>query len=130
MEAFVTGAAARELGRISAEACVGRVRAQMAQVIPGIGGRVERAAVYAWDADPWARGDYAWFRLGQVRALLPHLATPEGRVHFAGDHTSTRPGWMQGALDSGLRAAREVVAALGDASASQGAARPEKQPAT
>ena len=113
VEAFVTGREARTLARMPAEACVRRVRAQVAQVIPAADERVERAAVYAWDADPWARGDYAWFRPGQVRALLPHLAAPEGRVHFAGDHTSSRPGWMQGALDSGLRAAGEVAAALG-----------------
>jgi monoamine oxidase len=55
------------------------------------------------------RGDYAWFRPGQMRRFLPHLAAPQGRVHFAGDHTSTSPGWMNGALESGLRAAAEVV---------------------
>jgi monoamine oxidase len=119
VEAFVTGAAARALARLPAEACAGQVRAQLARVIPGIDGQVERAAVCAWDADPWARGDYAWFRPGQVRALLPHVATPEGRIHFAGDHTSTRPGWMQGALDSGLRAAHEVVTALGGGEATR-----------
>ncbi len=53
----------------------------------GVKRHLERGASYAWDADPWSRGDYAWFRPGQVRRFLPHLATPEGRVHFAGDHT-------------------------------------------
>lgn len=43
--------------------------------------------------------------------LLPHLADPEGRIHFAGDHTSEMPGWVQGALASGRRAAAEVAAA-------------------
>jgi monoamine oxidase len=113
LEAFVTGASARELARLPAVECVRRVREQMGRVHPGLNARVERAAVFAWDRDPWARGDYVWFRPGQVRALAPHLATAEGRVHFAGDHTSTRPGWMQGALDSGLRAAAEVLEALG-----------------
>jgi monoamine oxidase len=113
VEAFVTGTAARELARMPVDACVRQVRAQVGRLIPALEGQVERASVYAWDADPWARGDYAWFRPGQVHALLPHVATPEGRIHFAGDHTSTRPGWMQGALDSGLRAAQEVITALG-----------------
>ena len=117
LEAFVTGAHARELARLPADACVRTVREQMARIHPGLDARVERAAVYAWDRDPWARGDYAWFRPGQVRALAPHLATREGRIHFAGDHTSTRPGWMQGALDSGVRAAGEVLEALGGARA-------------
>jgi monoamine oxidase len=40
--------------------------------------------------------------------LLEHVARPEGRVHFAGEHTSNWPGWMQGALESGERAALEV----------------------
>lgn len=115
-----TVAAARELTGMLTEACTRRVREQMARVHPGLKDRVERVAVYAWDRDPWARGDYAWFRPGQVRALAPHLATAEGRIHFAGDHTSTRPGWMQGALESGMRAAEEVRAALGSASQSAG----------
>jgi monoamine oxidase len=36
------------------------------------------------------------------------VALPEGRVHFAGDHTSAMPGWMNGALGSGKRAALEI----------------------
>lgn len=35
----------------------------------------------------------------------------EGRLHFAGDHASAGPGWMQGALESGNRAARAIDAA-------------------
>jgi monoamine oxidase len=50
-----------------------------------------------------------WFRPGQLRSLGPWIAKPEGRVHFAGEHTSPWIGWMQGALQSGLRAAREIV---------------------
>ena len=61
-----------------------------------------------WDEDVWARGGYAWFRPGQMTSLLPHIAAAEGRVHFAGEHASAWPGWMQGALESGNRAAREV----------------------
>jgi monoamine oxidase len=43
-----------------------------------------------------------------MRTLLPAIARPEGRVHFAGEHTSPWAQWMQGALESGLRAAREI----------------------
>jgi monoamine oxidase len=32
-------------------------------------------------------------------------------MHFAGEHTSPWTGWMEGALESGERAAREVLAA-------------------
>ena len=47
--------------------------------------------------------------LGQMTAMAPVIAAPEGRVHFAGEHTSTWTGWMEGALESGERAAREVM---------------------
>ena len=61
------------------------------------------------DNELWSRGAYAWFRPGEMSSLLPHIASPEGRIHFAGDHTSPVPGWMNGALQSGNRAAREVA---------------------
>jgi monoamine oxidase len=46
--------------------------------------------------------------LGQITSLCGGLEQPEGRVHFAGEHISACPYWMQGALQSGLRAANEV----------------------
>jgi monoamine oxidase len=79
------------------------------QVYPGIGQHFERAASKCWDEDEWARGAYAWFRPGQMQSLLPAIARPEGRLHFAGEHASAWPGWMQGALESGVRAAREIL---------------------
>jgi len=42
---------------------------------------------------------------------MPELAKSEGRVYFAGEHTSQLPRQMEGALLSGNRAAREVAAA-------------------
>ena len=111
VEAFVTGPAARRLAGMPPAARDALVARQVDALYPGAAARVERTAAYAWDADPWARGDYAWFRPGQLRAFGPHLAARAGRLHFAGDQTSALPGWMQGAIASGLRAAEEVRAA-------------------
>jgi monoamine oxidase len=44
-----------------------------------------------------------------MSTMMPDIARPEGRVHFAGEHTSSWMGWMQGALESGERAAAEVL---------------------
>jgi monoamine oxidase len=41
--------------------------------------------------------------------MMPLVSKPEGRLHFAGEHTSSWMGWMEGALESGERAAREVL---------------------
>lgn len=108
LEAFVTGPNARHAAAMGPDARVAWALEQAERVHPGVRGRFERGSSYGWDADPWARGDYAWFAPGELGAAGPHLGTVEGRVHFAGDHTSARPGWMQGALASGLRVVDEI----------------------
>lgn len=111
LEAQAFGADARRLARLPEGERLELALSQLEAIFPGIRGGYERGTSVRWDDDPWARGAFAWFRPGQVLSLAPELARAEGRVHFAGDHTSAAPGWMQGALESGLRAAREVMEA-------------------
>ncbi len=62
-----------------------------------------------WTADPWARGGYAFFDPGFDPAWRPLLAQRAGRIVFAGEHTSERwQGYMNGAVETGQRAAREL----------------------
>jgi monoamine oxidase len=111
LEAFVTGAQARALTAMAPDERVRFALDHLGRIHPAVPRLVEQGTSWCWDADPWALGDYAWFAPGEMRAFLPHLAEPVGRIHFAGDHTSAWPGWMQGALASGIRAADEVHAA-------------------
>jgi monoamine oxidase len=83
----------------------------VADAFPAIRSEFEKGAVYRWSTDPWARGAFALYRPGQMTELLPRLAASEDGMHFAGEHTSPWTGWMEGALESGERAAREVLAA-------------------
>ncbi|HYH82450.1 MAG TPA: FAD-dependent oxidoreductase [Longimicrobium sp.] len=111
LEAFVTGPNARRVAGMEPDARLRFALEAAERIHPGARRAFEHGASVCWDADPWALGDYAWFAPGEMREFLPHLASPEGRIHFAGDHTSAWPGWMQGALASGIRAADEVHAA-------------------
>ena len=110
LQGYVMGPAARRFGGLDEGARVRFAMEQATRVFPDTTRHAEGVATIAWDAEPWSRGDFAWLRPGDGRAIWPHLATPEGRVHFAGDHTSTwlLHGSMQGALESGLRAARSI----------------------
>jgi monoamine oxidase len=63
---------------------------------------------YSWDDDPWARGAYPWFRPGELSRFLPVTRTLRGPLLFAGDAFSALPGWMQGALESGLLVAETI----------------------
>lgn len=67
-----------------------------------------RGTSLSWSQNPYSCGDWAMFEPGQQTELYPYIATPEGRVHFAGEHTTLTHGWMQGAIESGIRAAVEV----------------------
>lgn len=60
-----------------------------------------------WSEDPWVLG--AWAHLGG--RLQQAGRASEGRVYFAGEHLSDTSSWMQGALQSALRAVSEITAA-------------------
>lgn len=67
--------------------------------------------VIVWEDDPWAKGGYAYFDPAFDPLWREWLARPAGRVVFAGEHTSIKyQGYMNGAIESGLRAAAEIAA--------------------
>ncbi len=82
------------------------------RLVPGA--EVQWAAGYDWNADPYSRGTWCVFRPGQLTRYLRELQRPEGRVFYAsGDNANGWRGFIDGAIESGLRAGREVAAALG-----------------
>ena len=87
--------------------------AQLEAIHAGIGARWNgRVIRNPWDRYPWSRGSYSLLRPGQYTAFhgIEHL--PEGRVRFSGEQSSAEwYGYLNGAVESGLRAAREVLAA-------------------
>ena len=73
-----------------------------------------KAWLSSWVDDPWARGSYAGFGPGQYTAYWGFLAKHEANVYFAGEHTSTHSqGYLNGGVESGERAARQVSKGLG-----------------
>jgi monoamine oxidase len=73
----------------------------------------EVGASKMWHHDEFAGGAFALFDPGQQTLLYPHIIAPEGRIHFAGEHASLTHAWIQGAIESGLRAAHEIHHAAG-----------------
>lgn len=108
LEAYVAGERARRLAAMTPGDRLNFTLGQMEKIHPAIRAHFEGGSSVCWDDEPFSRGAYAWFKPGEMTDLMPHIATPEGRIHFSGDHTSQSPGWMNGALQSGYRAAKEV----------------------
>jgi monoamine oxidase len=72
---------------------------------------LSRAMLTTWNDDPWAGESYSALTVTVAEGDDELMATPIGRVHFAGEHTAGAwAGLMEGALRSGARAASEVLA--------------------
>lgn len=68
-----------------------------------------------WNRDEFSKGTWMAYRPGQVMAHSAAIQQPYGRIHFAGsDLASGWAGWIDGAIESGGRAAAQVEAAFGD----------------
>ena len=68
----------------------------------------------SWVDDPWVHGSYAGFAPGQYTDFWGFLERREGNALFAGEHTSTHSqGYLNGGVESGERAARQVFNTLG-----------------
>jgi len=76
---------------------------------PSTEGRVETTAVVNWSRHPWLLGHIAYRKPGQIRRYGNVVADRHGRIHFAGDHTAVLNFGMEGAMESGERAALEVL---------------------
>jgi monoamine oxidase len=81
----------------------------VAEAFPEIRKTFERGIVHQWAPERWSRGAFAVFRPGQMTSIMPIIGQPEDGLHFAGEHTSSWMSWMEGALESGERAARETL---------------------
>jgi len=63
---------------------------------------------HSWIEDEYTCGAFALFEPSQQTTLWPYIASPDGNVYFAGEHTTLQHAWIEGALESGIRAAIEV----------------------
>jgi monoamine oxidase len=107
--AFLAGGAASARLRARVDREGGRIVDDLCWL--GMAGAPEIALRAAtWEDDPWAGGGYACVDAAFDPAWLPLLARRAGRLVFAGEHTSRRwQGYMNGAVESGLRAAAELM---------------------
>jgi monoamine oxidase len=115
LQAFVVAGDARTLGQRSAGERRKAILDALAQLFGAQARTPERWFEKDWTVDEWTGGCY--HGIGAPHAWVTHgaaLRTPVGAIHWAGSETATWGlGTMEGAIDSGRRAAREVADALG-----------------
>ena len=70
-------------------------------------------ASFSWNQSVYSQGGFALFNPGQEGALFEDSHSVEDRLHFAGEHTTLTHAWVQGAVESGVRAAAKVHVGVG-----------------
>ncbi len=99
---------AQRWGSLSEHDRIQQAIENVAHIHPQIVDEFEVGASWMWHDDEFAGGAFALFDPGQQTQLHDHIIAPEGRIHFAGEHASLGHAWIQGAIESGLRAASEI----------------------
>lgn len=88
-----------------------RVIRELERIWPGSATAIEATLTNNWSLS-YAEGAYAHYAPGQMARHAADIGTPVGRMHFAGEHTELVAPGMEGALTSGRRVAREILAAI------------------
>jgi monoamine oxidase len=86
---------------------------QLEPVLPGISAHWNgKATIDYWQGQKWAKGSYSYWKVGQYTKFAGVEGKAEGGVHFCGEHTSIDfQGYLNGAVETGERAAAEILAA-------------------
>jgi monoamine oxidase len=99
---------AQRWGSLSPRDRIEQALEDMEQIHPQIRDEFEVGASKMWHDDEFAGGAFALFDPGQQTLLYNEIISPEGRIYFAGEHASLAHAWIQGAIESGLRAALQI----------------------
>ena len=114
LAAFIVGAAARNLSTVDYAERRDIVIGELAGLFGDIATTPTTYADFDWLSDEWSKGCVAVLGPGVLSECEGALRTPIGRIHFAGTEAATEwPSHLEGAVESGQRAARELLARLG-----------------
>jgi monoamine oxidase len=94
---------AEQIAKMKESERISSTLSQLDPMFPGLNENFERGTTKCWIEDEWSRG--AWAFVGLNFGIA---SAPEGRIHFAGEHLSPWFSWMQGALESSLRAVKQI----------------------
>jgi monoamine oxidase len=107
--AFLTGKQAMQLNRLPMEAAKAAYVAEYEKQRPAAKGLVKVERAWSWVNDPYAGGMYAYWRPGMIAKFKGGMAKPVNNIYFSGEHTADSTRGLEGALESGERAAFEML---------------------
>jgi len=109
LTAYTGGDNATKLSALSDEERINLAVSEIDKIFPSASNLIENTATVAWPNEPYTRGAYMALAPGEVTAHWKTLQEPAGRLFFAGEHATPIQGYMEGAVESGQRAARQII---------------------
>ncbi|MBC1223183.1 flavin monoamine oxidase family protein [Nostoc sp. UCD121] len=108
LQAYLKGKKALEMDAFESKAQQTKLLQNWEKILPGVSNYSVRSHFYSWTKDIWSKGGWAYPTDEQEKKLFLELGKTEEKIYFAGEHTSKTRGWIQGGLESGLKAAKEI----------------------
>lgn len=112
LKSWSTGLAAKRLDGMPDRAALELLQAEIHRIRPSTKGAIKPARTWSWQQNRFAGGTYAAWAPGQISSITPAIGAPVGNIFFAGEHTAQLDRGMEGAMESGERAAFEVLERL------------------
>lgn len=112
LKVWLNGPSAKMVDQMSDQEAGQAIINKIEQARPSAKGKLKLLRMFSWQKERFARGIYHHIGVGQG-AMLANTAQFNGtRIHFAGEHMAQDNPGMEGALESGERAANRVLASL------------------
>ena len=109
VQALSLGRKADRLDQMPPRARAEFVLAEIERMRPSMSGKLEVTGVHSWSQAPFAGGFRHSFLPGQISRFARDMIRPHGPIHFAGEHTRRIEIGMESAMESGERAALEIL---------------------
>jgi monoamine oxidase len=111
---YTGGDTTRSLKGFAPEQLAQRFLGQIQPVLPGLDKKWNgKVSFDYWPSNPWIKGAYSYWRVGQYTRFAGSEYERSGTCHFCGEHTSIdSQGYLNGAVETGQRAAADVLADL------------------
>jgi monoamine oxidase len=109
LKVWIAGPSAAAADAMGVDALAAATIARIEAARPAARGQLSLLRHFSWQQQPFARGIYHHIGAGQAAALATASVHRSQLLHFAGEHLAVAASGMEGALESGERAAQAVL---------------------
>ncbi len=109
LDCWINGRAARQIDALPEAELAQYATGILNRIRPATRGKVRYAGNFSWGRNPYVRGNKHEWLPGQMADVIAALDADTGRIQFAGEHFRIAEPGMEGAAESGERAALRVL---------------------